>query len=116
MKKEHQNWGGVRAGAGRKKTTKYRTVVMKVPVHITDIIGKYAKEHKITKVAALTEIWEKDYAPKEKELITPIELASLEGKLKRIQIVLAEWEKKIEAGKEPCWNHVKKMWEELNKA
>lgn len=77
--------GGARPGAGRKKSSKFRTVTMRVPAPIAEIIDKHAQQHGITRVAGFADIWEKNYAPKE-EIITPIELLESESAQPQPQI------------------------------
>jgi len=123
MKTKQSGRGGARLGAGRKKSSQFRTVTMKVPTPIAEIVGTYSEQHGITRVAAFEKIWENNYEPK-KEIITPIELADLQRKLERlekenqklqiIQSILAEWKPKIENGKGPRWDQAKKFWKELN--
>jgi len=124
MKTKQSGRGGARLGAGRKKSSQFRTVTMKVPTPIANIVSSYAEQHGITQVAAFADIWENDYEPK-KEIITPIELADMKGKLERlekenkkfqiIQSILAEWKTKIETGKGPRWYHINKFWKILIK-
>jgi len=90
MKNKQPSSGGARPGAGRKKSSKFKTVTMRVPAPIADIIDKHAQQHGITRVASFADIWEKNHEPKEEEIITPIELANLRKKIEQLESELAQ--------------------------
>ncbi len=118
MKTKHPNWGGARRNAGIKKSTKFRTVAMKIPVPIANVVVKHAEQQNITRVAALADIWENNYAPKQEIITSKGKLERLEKENQKLEIIqarLAEWKPQIESGKGPRWVHAKKLWEELTK-